>query len=97
MNGFTHILSGGIYEVEEFITDYYELEFKHFRSKFSYKLKRSINEKGFINSIDGSIQRMPIRDLLFFANKERNYGREVQIGRNRGFSLRKKKKKDLII
>ena len=84
VNGFTHILSGGTYEVEEFITDYYEADFSHFKSKFYYKLKRRITEKGFVNSIDGSTQKVPIRDLAFFANKERKYGRQVQVGRSRG-------------
>ena len=84
VNGFTHILSGGTYGVEEFITDYYELDFGHFRSKFYYKLKRKVDEKGFIKTIDRSTKKLPIRDLAFFANKERKYGRQVQIGRNRG-------------
>ena len=84
VNEFMYIMPGGTYAVEEFITDYYELDFIHFQSKFYYKLKRRITKKGFIETVDGSTQQMPIRDLAFFANKERKYGRQVQIGRNRG-------------
>ena len=42
VNGFTHIMSGGTYPLEEFIKDYCELEFSHFRTKIYYKLKRRI-------------------------------------------------------
>ena len=84
LNGFTHILSGGTYCLQEFITDYYELDFSKFISKFNQKLRRSISEEGFIKSIDGSVEQLPIRDLAFFANRERKYGRELAMGRERG-------------
>ena len=54
LNGFNQILAGGTYPLQEFITDYYEMELIPFRRKFSDKLKRSIGERGFIKAIDGS-------------------------------------------
>lgn len=84
LNGFTYILSGGTYALNEFISDYYEMDFVQFTSKFYYKLKRRLSEKGYIHNVDGSIHQMPIRDLAYFANKERKYWRELQLGREKG-------------
>ena len=84
VNGFIHILSGGTYFLQEFITDYYEMDFSKFRTKFYHKLKRKITEEGFIKNIDGSMEQLPIRDLAFFANKQRKYGRELEMGREKG-------------
>ena len=84
LNGFIQILAGGTYFLFEFISDYYEMDFTKFRAKFNKKLRRKINEEGYIKSIDGSKEQLSIRDLAFFANKERKFGREVEMGRERG-------------
>jgi hypothetical protein len=84
VNGFAHILSGGTYFLQEFLTDFYEMDFSKFRTKFYHKLKRKITEEGFIKNIDGSTEQLPIRDLAFFANKQKKYGRELEMGREKG-------------
>ena len=60
------------------------MELSPFRHKFSQKLKRGITERGFIKPINGATQQMAVRDLAFFANQQRKYGRELQLGRQRG-------------
>ena len=46
LKGFTQILATGTYSLQEFITDYYEMELSLFRHKLSQKLTRGITEKG---------------------------------------------------
>lgn len=77
VNGFTHILSGGAYSLQEFIDDYYEMELNAFRTKFYKKLKRRINKDGYIQSINESGEQLPIRNFAYYANKQRKYGREL--------------------
>ena len=71
MKNCVQILAGGMYSLQEFIDDYYEMDFVKFRSKFNQKLKRSITADGFIQNIDGSKENLPIRDFAMFANKQR--------------------------
>ena len=81
LNGFAQILAGGTYSLQEFITDYYEMELSPFCHMFSQKLKRGITERGFIKPINGATQQMAVRDLAFFASQQRKYGRKLQLGR----------------
>ena len=70
INGFTHILSGGTYCLKEFIADYFEMELDDFQTKFYRKLRRQINSQGYITSINGSGDQLPIHNLAYFANKQ---------------------------
>ena len=84
INGFTHILSGGTYYLKEFIADYFEMELGRFRTKFYQKLRRRLSIEGYIQSIHGGGEQLPIRNLAYFANKQRKYGSELEIARGKG-------------
>ena len=63
VKNYVQILAGGMYPLQEFLDDYYEMEFVQMRSKFKQKLKRIISSEGYIQSIDDSNEQLPIRDF----------------------------------
>jgi hypothetical protein len=71
----------GGYPLAEFVSDYYEMDFSDFKEKFERLLGCNLNEKGYIIGKDRS---MSIRDLSYFANKEKKFAKELSEGRERG-------------
>jgi hypothetical protein len=65
----------------EFVLDYYEMEFTDFKEKFERLLGCKLNEMGYII---GNDKLMSIRDLSYFANKEKKFAKELSEGRERG-------------
>ena len=65
----------------DFVLDYYEMEFNDFKEKFECLLGCKLNESGYIVGKD---KLMSIRDLSYFANKEKKFAKEVSEGRERG-------------
>ena len=65
----------------DFVLDYYEMELSDFKQKFERHLGCRLNEKGYIVGKD---KLMSIRDLSYFANKERKFAKELSEGRERG-------------
>ena len=67
----------GIYPLADFVLDYYEMVF----SGFKLNLRCKLNESGYIV---GNGKLMSIRDLSYFANKEKKFAKELSDGRDRG-------------
>jgi hypothetical protein len=77
------LLSGkGIYPLADFVLDYYEMEFSDFRRKVEHHLDCKLSESGYLIGKDD--KTMSIRDLSYFANKERKFAKELSEGRERG-------------
>ena len=72
-----------IYHLDEFISDYYEMELLDFRRKFEGRLGCKLNGDGYILGLTRE-DLMPIRNLAYFANKERKFAKELGEGRERG-------------
>jgi hypothetical protein len=70
-----------VYPMAEFVSDYYEMEFSDFKEKFKRLLGCKLNEKGYIV---GNDKLMSIRDLSYFAYKEKKFAKELSEGRERG-------------
>eukprot|EP00835_Amoeboradix_gromovi_P002674 NODE_156_length_16689_cov_0.273960.p7 type:complete len:214 gc:universal NODE_156_length_16689_cov_0.273960:16303-15662(-) len=62
-------------------SDYYQLEFLDFKRKVEYVLQCKMNNAGYLV---GRNELFPIRDLAYFANKEKKYAKELSEGRERG-------------
>jgi hypothetical protein len=71
----------GVYPLAEFVLDYYEMEFSAFKVKFERLLGCNLSEDGYIT---GNDKLLSIRDLSYFANKERKFAKELSEGRERG-------------
>ena len=69
------------YPLTDFVLDYYEMEFSDFKRKFEHLLHCKLNESGYIV---GNDKLMSIRDLSYFANKEKKFAKELSEGRERG-------------
>ncbi len=69
-----------VYLLQEFISDFYEMELSKFKRKLKEKLDVHIN-RGFIIEDD---HKLSLRDLTWYANKERKFAREMQKGRESG-------------
>jgi hypothetical protein len=69
-----------VYPLEEFVSDYYEMEFSDFKEKFERLLGCKLNEKRYTV---GNDKLMSIRDLSYFANKEKRVAKELSEGRER--------------
>ena len=63
------------YSLVDLVDDYYQLEFSDFKKKFEYRLRCKMNDAGYLVGIN---EILPIRDLAYFANKEKKYNREVE-------------------
>ena len=81
MNNPALISLEGNYPLTDFVLDYYEMEFNDFKEKFECLLGCKLNESGYIVGKD---KLMSIRDLSYFANKERKFAKELSEGRERG-------------
>ena len=68
----------------EFASDYYEMNFSDFKEKFERLIGCRLNEKGYIV---GNDKLMSIRDLSYFANKEKKFAKELNEGRERVHGL----------
>ena len=71
----------GVYPLADFVLDYYKMEFCNFKRKFERLLHCKLNESGYIVGKD---KLMSIRDLSYFANKEKKFAKELREGRERG-------------
>ena len=69
------------YSLNDLTRDYYELEFQIFKGKVEHLLQCKVNDTGYLI---GQNELLPIRDLVYFANKEKKYAKELSEGRERG-------------
>jgi predicted RNA-binding protein YlqC (UPF0109 family) len=65
----------------ELTSDYYQLDFVDFKRKVEYVLQCKMNDYGYLI---GKNELLPIRDLVYFASKEKKYAKELSEGRGRG-------------
>jgi hypothetical protein len=82
LNNSTLCSEEGAYPLAEFILDYYEMEFNDFKLKLERLLDCKLNDSGYILGIDN--KTMSIRNLAYFANKEKKFAKELSEGRDRG-------------
>ena len=73
--------SGTGFPLKEFIDDYYKLDLDAFKRKFSNVVGCTIDDRGDVLYQEN---KLPIRDLAFFANKANKFAKELQQGRERG-------------
>ena len=84
LRGFSALEAGEeIYHLDDFISDYYEMDLLDFRRNFESRLGCKLNENGYILGMTRE-DLMPIRNLAYFANKERKFAKELGEGRERG-------------
>jgi len=57
------------------------LEFQIFKGKVEHLLQCKVNDTGYLIGMN---ELLPIRDLVYFANKEKKYAKELSEGRERG-------------
>ncbi len=76
------LLEEGIYPLADFILDYYEMDYSEFKVKFERLLDCKLNASGYILGMDN--KTMSIRNLAYFANKEKKFPKELSEGRDRG-------------
>jgi len=69
------------YSLNDLTRDYYELEFQIFKGKVEHLLQCKVNDTGYLI---GQNELLPIRDLVYFVNKEKKYAKELSEGRERG-------------
>ena len=74
LNNPTLLLGEDGYPLAEFVLHYYEMEFGNFKRKFERLLHIKLNESGFIVGKD---KLMSIRNLSYFANKEKKFAKEL--------------------
>lgn len=84
LNGYFGCAERGTYSMQELLSEYYRMGLKTFRLKFQCNVKRQLTSRRYVKSINHPEKRLPIRDLIFFANKEKKFIQELAEGRSRG-------------
>jgi hypothetical protein len=81
LNNFQVLSEDDTYSLVDLLNDYYQMDYTDFKRKFEYRLKIKLSNDGYLIGLN---ERMPIRDLAYFASKEKKFGKEISAGRERG-------------